>query len=178
MAEEKSLGTQFERWLSVGGSIIAPATLVSALLFYFGYVSSRAQYDYFGIDVDTIALSTQDYIMRSPQPLLVPLLVLTLSGAALLVLHIQVRRRSGRPDFRRRIRQAIAVGLVALVVGLILLFIYPLLAGWDYYPLVTPLVLASGGAVTGYGLGSIRFLTRTSRLRGGRLPHLNSASSC
>ena len=50
-------------------------TLVSALLFYFGYVSARSQYEYFGIDVDTIGLSTQDYVMRSPQPLLVPLLV-------------------------------------------------------------------------------------------------------
>jgi hypothetical protein len=57
---EKEGGAQFERGLNVLGSIIAPATLLGALLFYFGYVSSRAQYDYFGIDVDVIGLSTQD----------------------------------------------------------------------------------------------------------------------
>src|SRR5215207_4454572 len=65
--------SRFGKWLSLGGSIIAPATLITTLLFYFGYVSSRAQYDYFGVDVDTIGLTTQDYVVRSPQPLLVPL---------------------------------------------------------------------------------------------------------
>ena len=62
-----------------------PITVISALLFYFGYVSSRAQYEYFGIDVDTIGLSTQDYVMRSPQSLLVPLLALVVIGLALVV---------------------------------------------------------------------------------------------
>jgi len=128
------------------------------MLFYFGYVSSRAQYDYFGIDVDTVSLSTQDYVMRSPQPLLVPLLVLALLGAALLALHTQVRRRASHPKFRGAVRRAIAVGLVLLGVGLLLLFVYPVLSGWAYYPLVTPLVLALGGALTAYGLGTIRFL--------------------
>ncbi len=158
MPDEKPIGSQFERWVSVGGSIIAPATLLSALLFYFGYVSSRAQYDYFGIDVDTVSLSTQDYIMRSPQPLLVPLLILTLSGAALLALHTHTRRHSLHPQFRGRVRRAIVLGLVVLGTGLLLLFAYPLLSGWVYYPLVTPLVLALGGAVTGYGLSTLRFL--------------------
>lgn len=50
---------------SVATTVIAPATMLSASLFYFGYVSSRAQHEYFGLDVDTIGLSTQDYVMRS-----------------------------------------------------------------------------------------------------------------
>ena len=83
MPDEKPTGAQFERWLNLLGSVVAPATLIGALLFYFGYVSSRAQYDYFGVDIDSVGLSTQDYVMRSPQPLLVPLLVLALLGAAL-----------------------------------------------------------------------------------------------
>ena len=86
--------SQLGRWLSLGGSIIAPATLITALLFYFGYVSSRAQYDYFGVDVDTVGLSTQDYVMRSPQPLLVPLLVLTLLAGGFLAAHLAARRRA------------------------------------------------------------------------------------
>ena len=70
----------FDKWWSFGSTIIAPATLLSTLLFYFGYVSSRAQFRYFGLDVDTVGLSTQDYVMRSPQALLVPLLALSLGG--------------------------------------------------------------------------------------------------
>ncbi|MBA2444532.1 MAG: hypothetical protein H0V49_04285 [Nocardioidaceae bacterium] len=174
MPDQKPIGAQFERWVSVGGSIIAPATLLSALLFYFGYVSSRAQYDYFGIDVDTVSLSTQDYIMRSPQPLLVPLLILTLSGAAVLALHTRVRRHSLHPQFRRKVRRAILVGLVVLGIGLLLLFVYPVLLRWVYYPLVTPLVLALGGAITGYGLSTLRFLDARvdTAARAPQPPHL------
>lgn len=162
---EEEAAPQFERWVNILGSVIAPATLLGALLFYFGYVSSRAQYDYFGVDVDVIGLSTQDYVMRSPQPLLVPLLVLALLGAGLIALHAVIRRRSDRPGFAVAIRRAIAVGLIVLAVGLVLLFAYPLIGSWAYYPLVTPLVLAVGGAVTAYGLGTLRFLARKARPR-------------
>ncbi len=79
MADQRS---QAERWVSFAAGIVTPVTLITALLFYFGYVSARSQYEYFGIDVDTIGLSTQDYVMRSPQPLLVPLLVLSLLAPA------------------------------------------------------------------------------------------------
>ena len=68
----------WDRVYSFAGNIVAPATALSTLLFYFGYVSTRAQYLYFGLDVDTIGLSTQAFVMRSPQPLLVPVLVLFL----------------------------------------------------------------------------------------------------
>ena len=150
---------QFGKWLSLGGSIIAPATLISTLLFYFGYVSSRAQYDYFGVDVDTIGLSTQDYVMRSPQPLLVPLLVLTLMGAGFSAAHAAVRRRATvEPSFRSVARLMVVAGLLVLALGVVLLFGYAVIGRWPYYPLVTPLVLALGGQLTAYGLSTIRWM--------------------
>lgn len=155
MAE--GVSSQVERWLSVGGSIVAPATAVSALLFYFGYVSSRAQYDHFGVDVDLVGLTTRDYVMRSPQPLLVPLLVLTLACALLLGVHALVRRRlTDSRRLHRLARRAVTAGLVLVAAGVLLLFLYWLLEGWDYYPLVTPLVLVVGGSLTGWGLGQLR----------------------
>ena len=158
---------EFGRWVGVLGSVIAPATLLSALLFYFGYVSSRAQYDYFGVDVDVIGLSTQDYVGRSPQPLLVPLLVFVLLGAALVALHAWLRHRSRRAGFRTALAVAIRAGLVVLGIGLVLLFAYPLIGGWAYYPLATPLVLATGSAVVAYGLGTLRYLARVGRAGAG-----------
>ena len=140
--EAQASSTQrFERWLSLGGSIVAPATLLSALLFYFGYVSSRAQYDYFGVDVDTIGLSTQDYVMRSPQPLLTPLLALLLLAVGVAALNELIRRRVGAaitegedPDpevaarARRRLardrrlaRAVVAAGYAVLLAGVALL---------------------------------------------------------
>src|ERR671939_751782 len=93
MADDDGSAGRLERLISWGASVVAPLSVLSAVLFYFGYASSRAQYEYFGVDVDTIGLSTQDYVMRSPQPLLTPLLVLVLIGVAVATVHEYVRRR-------------------------------------------------------------------------------------
>jgi hypothetical protein len=158
-AHEEDRISQLGKWLSLGGSIIAPATLITALLFYFGYVSSRAQYDYFGVDVDTIGLSTQDYVMRSPQPLLVPMLVLTLLGGGFLAAHLAIRRRAATdPAFRSLAKRMVVAGLILLGLGLVLLFTYVGIGDWAYYPLVTPLILAAGGTLTAYGMSTIRWM--------------------
>lgn len=152
MAEE-SKSSQFERYLSLGASVVAPITIISALLFYFGYVSSRAQYAYFGIDVDTIGLSTQDYVMRSPQPLLVPLLVLVMIAVALVALHLWVTAWLGRarPERARIVtHRALYIGLVILAAGITLIILYPVLADWPYYNLVTPIIVAVGAGVVAY----------------------------
>ena len=152
MADE-SKSSQFERYLSLGASVVAPITIISALLFYFGYVSSRAQYAYFGIDVDAIGLSTQDYVMRSPQPLLVPLLVLVMIAVALVALHLWVTAWLGRarPERARIVtHRALYIGLVILAAGITLIILYPVLADWPYYNLVTPIIVAVGAGVVAY----------------------------
>jgi heme/copper-type cytochrome/quinol oxidase subunit 2 len=150
---DESKSSQFERYLSLGASVVAPITIISALLFYFGYVSSRAQYAYFGIDVDTIGLSTQDYVMRSPQPLLVPLLVLVMIAVALVALHLWVTAWLGRarPERARIVtHRALYIGLVILAAGITLIILYPVLADWPYYNLVTPIIVAVGAGVVAY----------------------------
>lgn len=141
MADERS---QLERWVSFAAGIVAPITVVSALLFYFGYVSARAQYEYFGIDVDTIGLSTQDYVMRSPQPLLVPLLVLTLLAVAGLLLHNAIQHTA------TTVRRAGLIAVALLVLGIIALLAYPLLGDLPYYALVVPLAIGLAAATLGY----------------------------
>jgi hypothetical protein len=172
MAGDKSAASQLERWASLTATIAAPVTVLSALLFYFGYVSSAAEYAYFGINVDAIGLSTRDYVMRSPQTLLVPLLVLTLVSAGFLMLNVAVRRRiawaaaqaSGRagppePDadptreiehIRQLLRGSSTTGLAMLTGGVVLLFAYPYVRGWAFYELVTPLLIAFGAAIIAY----------------------------
>jgi hypothetical protein len=138
----------WERWLSIGGSIIAPITAISTLLFYFGYVSTREEYLYFGLDVDTIGLTSRDFVMRSGQPLLVPLIVLPLVAAGAVL-----AARRLRPWLLGHARGGAAIGAGLLVVGILLLLTYALVGDWTYYPLVTPLVLALGGTVAAYTLG-------------------------
>lgn len=169
MPEERQSSIPFERWVSLAGNVIAPATAISALLFYFGYVSSRSQYEYFGLDVDTIGLTTQGFIMRSPQPLLVPLLVLSVLGAGAVLVHAAIRRaltsaaaqpgQPGRSAVRalRWIGRATAAGLLLMAAGMVLLFLYPLLRDWPPFNLLTPLVIAVGGSIAAFALGASRF---------------------
>jgi hypothetical protein len=152
VAEERS-PSQLEHWFSLGASIVAPVTVISALLFYFGYVSSSAQYEYFGIDVDTIGLSTQEYVMRSPQSLLFPLLALVVIGLALVVAHLWITARiqGAEPDTVLPIaRRTLAAGLAVFTAGMVLVGLYPVLGEWPYYKLVTPVVVAIGAGVVAY----------------------------
>jgi hypothetical protein len=148
MAVEGGSGPSWQRVYSIAGNIVAPATALSTLLFYFGYVSTRAHYLYFGLDVDTIGLSTQAFVMRSPQPLLWPVLVLSVLVAGALAVN-----RWLRPRLSRHLRAALAGGLSLLTAGLVLLFSYPLLRDWVPYALVTPVLLALGGTVCAYATG-------------------------
>jgi hypothetical protein len=151
--------TGIDRWVSLATSFVAPVTLISAVLFYFGYVAARAQYDYFGLDVDVIGLSTRAYVMRSPQPLLTPMLVLVLGGVAVVAFDHWVRRRAVEDWFRPLVTIVLGAGLVLLAVGTVLLAGFALVGGWTYYALVTPVLLGGGAALVAYAL----------RLRGGRL---------
>ena len=184
MSDDTAPGTRLEQWISIGTTIVAPATLIGALLFYFGYVSSRSQYAYFGVDVDTIGLSTQDYIMRSPQPLLVPLLVLTLGGTGLLALNATIRGRiaaaiaradrTASPDasparpierIRRTVRWVAILSGALLTAGVVLLFIYSYVRDWAYYGLVTPLLIAVGAALAVYAPRVMRLLPHPQQER-------------
>jgi hypothetical protein len=157
MSEDATAG-RLPQWITSTASIVGPAGVLGALGFYFGYVSSRSQYEYFGVDVDTIGLNTQDYVMRSPQPLLVPLLVLALVGAALLLVHSRIRRRiaaSGSTaraaGLRRTVRVLAAAGLVALGTGVALLFVHSDAArAVAVFDLVTPLLLSFGAGLVAY----------------------------
>ncbi|SDK48934.1 hypothetical protein SAMN05428985_104216 [Nocardioides sp. YR527] len=141
-----------DRWVSLATSFVAPVTVISAVLFYFGYVAARAQYDYFGLDVDVIGLSTRAYVMRSPQPLLTPMLVLVLGGVAVVALHRWVRGHATKGWFRRLVTAVLGAGLVLLAAGTVLLAGFTLVGGWAYYSLVTPVLLGGGAALVAYAL--------------------------
>src|SRR3954453_8124562 len=127
MADEEASAEagRVERLISWAASVVAPLSVLTAVLFYFGYASSRAQYEYFGLDVDTIGLSTQDFVMRSPQPLLVPLLVLTLAAVAVAAVRLALRQQVVGPDpsprrllrLRRIATAARAVGVATTAAG-------------------------------------------------------------
>ncbi|MCA5894190.1 hypothetical protein LEP48_12650 [Isoptericola sp. NEAU-Y5] len=166
--EAERAGALGRLWTLVG-SVVAPATLVTAVLFYFGYVSSRSQYLYFGIDVDLLGFSTQEFVMRSPQPLLVPMLLVLLVGVGLVLVDAALRRRlatAAGATARRWARGLVAAGTALLLLGVTLLLAYPALTGWALFPLVTPVVLGAGAALLAYGLAWARRHPRPGRAAG------------
>jgi hypothetical protein len=157
-------GLGFEKWMGFLSSFVAPLTLVTALLFYFGYVSTREFFRYFGIDVDIIGLSSQEFVMRSPGALFIPVMVLLLLAAGLIVGHRVLRRRvlAASVARQRTVVGAIAwTGIAFILIGLALAFLVPVLGGSSYAALLTPLSLAIGAGLAAYAASTARSLGST-----------------
>ena len=84
------------------GALGAILTLVTAVLFYFGWRRSEAQSRVMGIDVSLFGFTSQDYVLRSISSLYLPLLVL--AGIGLLWVRAHARtsawltRRAAAPE--------------------------------------------------------------------------------
>ena len=59
----------------------------TALLYYFGWRRSEAQAHAFGADASVFGMSSEDYVLRSIDVVLIPLLLLLLAGLGAAWLH-------------------------------------------------------------------------------------------
>lgn len=112
---------RFRSVFQLVGSIVAPTTLLTALLFYFGQAHAYWFFYHFGIDISLLGLTTQDYVMRSVDALFVPLSFSLCLGLLLLLARsiLTIRMFSG-PAAGRRLRiSAIATAIAGLVLFLI-----------------------------------------------------------
>jgi hypothetical protein len=55
------------------GTLVAPTTLISGLLYYFGWAHAYYFFNYFGVNSTVLHFSTADYLMRSVDALFIPL---------------------------------------------------------------------------------------------------------
>lgn len=110
----------------VFGNVVAPTTLLTAVLYYFGYMHAWYFFGYFGLNSTMLGFSTIDYVMRSVDALSVPVTtaailgLLALWGNALLVPRLRARR--GRRASVRVIRGIAAGGVALAVVSIVLTF--------------------------------------------------------
>jgi hypothetical protein len=102
---------------------VAPVTLITALMFYFGVQHAHWYFHYFGINHTVMGLTTQDYLLRSADGLFIPLTGL---AATVLILLWVIRLTTGRlTDDRRLAAQragsvvAAALGTVAVIIAII-----------------------------------------------------------
>jgi hypothetical protein len=73
--------------LDIAGKVLAPAGVLTAVLYYFGYLREQALLGHFGIDLGTAGFSTTDYVVRSAETLFVPLIVVLLATVGAVLAH-------------------------------------------------------------------------------------------
>jgi hypothetical protein len=133
--------------------IVAPTTLVTALVFYFGVKREQSLVLYFGIDPSVLGLSMQDYLYRSVDVLVPLLLLAALIGLIGLQLHLlvsrQLDRRQGRKMLGLVARLMAVVGTGGVALGAMALF-----RSLPFVPdfLFPPLSLALGASLLAYGV--------------------------
>jgi hypothetical protein len=140
-----------ERLHGIGG-IVAPTTVVTALLVWFGYVGTRARFQYFGVDLDLTDLSNQDLVLYGLEVVYVPAAGIALATLVAVASHAAVAWMLTEPGRRTA---GLMVASAAAVVGALLLaratigVLVPHVAR-EEVPGTTPLSLAAGPALIGY----------------------------
>jgi hypothetical protein len=141
--------------LKVFGSIVAPVTLLTALMYYFGLLHAYWFFGSFRVDYSVFELTTQDYLLRSADGLFVPLTVIAIGGLAVLWTY---RLLAARLSIQQRAAAGVVVPAAAIV-GLSLLTIAAI--GIANPPLLHRYVTLPGLALA----TSVLLLLATSRIQ-------------
>jgi hypothetical protein len=156
------------RLLKIVGAVVAPTTVLTGLLFYFGRLHVTGFFRYFRVNFTVLELTPNDYLVRSADGLFVPLTQAALVGLAGLWLNRFLAERLPPTSRRRALRilapAALAVGVVLLGVALV-----ELLGGRRLFP-ASPeaggLCMAGGVLLLSYGAHLLR--VAAPRRPGGR----------
>lgn len=163
------------------GSVVAPTTLLTALLIYFGWAYSAAFVAYFGLDISLMGFTTQDYVTSSVQVLFVPMAVAFSAGMLIAWFHARLKARVFvGPDARQRLRwgarAAGSCGLVLFGIGMAGMVV---VGRPTRYNLLFPLSFGSGAVLLAYAsrlhARSERFVSHATAARSTALLEVTGA---
>ncbi|GAA3447058.1 hypothetical protein [Planomonospora venezuelensis] len=133
------------------GAVVAPTSLLTALLYFFGWNHTHWLFHEFGVNATVLGFSATDYLVSSQNVLFVPLTVAALAGLAALWAHAALRARITDGTGPRLLRYAVPamllVGLVLMLAGIASIFTATVL---ERYLAVPPLCLALGVLLLAY----------------------------
>jgi hypothetical protein len=133
--QASALARDAGRLAGLAAAVVAPATVLTGLAYYFGWRRERAFAGYFGIDPSMLALSTNDYVLRSVDALFIPFATVLLVVFAALAFHIVL----GPTLIGTRAAPVIAfVGLVCLSVGVVLAAGHGISSSYIYLQALAP----------------------------------------
>jgi vancomycin permeability regulator SanA len=142
-------------WLSL---VVPIVTIVTALLFWFGWTATDSRYEYLGIESSTLGLTTTDYVLRSADGIFVPatitLFIVLVSAAIHAVVSTAIREGWATLPLRVASIAAVLIGLASTVLGTVWMFNG---APANTYYLLRPILLGGGVLTLAY---SIRVLVR------------------
>jgi hypothetical protein len=156
-------------WSHVLGyvSVIGPpATVVTALVFYFGWARAKAQAEWMGLHVNLFGYTTRDFALLSISALYLPLLLLVALAMLWVWLDRLLRRRIDRGAAGRwatALPQAALLGAGALI-GLMVVLLF---AERVYSPLYAPYLVTAGVLVAAW---AVRIRRCAAAVEGRRRP--------
>ncbi|GAA1865896.1 hypothetical protein [Myceligenerans crystallogenes] len=138
------------RILRIATEVVAPITLITALLYFFGLKQMTFFYGWFGVEISSLRMTTADYLLLAQDGLLVPLIVVSAGVLVTLWVRGRVTGAALGPRTKALAEQIVAgLGGLLTVFGLAQAFWPGLgLAGW-VPAWVAPLCLAGGVLVLG-----------------------------
>jgi hypothetical protein len=154
-------------WLGV---LVPFTTVLTALAFWFGWTLTNARSRYLGVDASVFGFSPTDYILRSADAVIVPVILVCLAGLVWVSLLAGVNVLLDRPGLRDSVRigaaAVLALSLLGLVVALRAMFVG--FAPGTHY-LAAPLLLAVSATLAGTAASVLRRTAIDPRLRRARL---------
>lgn len=153
-------GSPAQQFAKILGAIVAPTTLLTALLYYFGWSHAYWFLNYFGVNSTALGFTSTDYLMRSVDALFVPMTVAATAGLVAVWGHTVLRARlaaGSRPRVLRVLMPVMALaGAVLVIGGFCSVFVTTVLS---QHLVAAPLSLGFGVLLLVYTAHLQRFLT-------------------
>ncbi len=146
-------------WSHVLGyvSVIGPpATVVTALVFYFGWARAKAQAEWMGLHVNLFGYTTRDFALLSISALYLPLLLLVALGMLWVWLDRILRSRVDRGS-AGRLSTTLPRAALVVAAALIGLMVVLLFAERVYSPLYAPYLITVGVLVAAWAVRIRRY---------------------
>jgi hypothetical protein len=149
------------RIMRVAAEIVAPVTLITALLYFFGRKQMTFFYDYFGVEISSLGFTTTDYLLLAQDGLLIPLAAVAMGVLVALWVRGGSYAAGSRPELEIWVvRVAGGLGGLLTLFGLVQAFWPGIgLAGW-VPTWFAPLCLAGGVLLLGLAVRRWRALRR------------------
>jgi hypothetical protein len=150
-SREKGSSRSFRDAVELVALVVAPATLLGALLYYFGWSRSNAQAEYFGINADILGRSSHEYVLRSIDSIFWPLVLLLLAVLLAIAFHAVTKQlvHAKRRGVVLLLAASAVLGGAALIVLGVLGVVWRPRVGES--AVFTPVAFALGIPLFGYG---------------------------